>query len=481
MAASANIGVSLQAIRLMKPHFCSWAKQLVRSPHQRNLAEPIWDEELGKLQSGLTRQEAYDEFIAVTHDKSVIAYRTYCDRIQALRPVGSPTMRLHHLPGDAIMVDYAGDRPKALNDNGDVQPVWLFVATLPNSGMTFACVSWTQSIEDWIWANNQALAYFGGVPRRIIPDNLKAAVTSRPRGKPPVLNRVFIAFCEHYGLIADPTRIKAPKDKGSVEAHVKIVQRAVRISLARKPVMTLAELNVHVWLLVNGINDRPIRRIITEKRRVLFERHEQAELAPLPAEPFEHFAEKLIKKLGTDYHIIWDKVAYSAPYALIGRPIRVRAFRDRIELWNDGREIARHVRVRIPGHRQTLEQHCPDGHKAWASRDDQDLEKWAIGFGGSVQMVARAEADRQLRGAARINQYKGLTRLPREFGRSDFETACNIAAERGRPSLVIVRNILENARHTGRFPSVRIIKRHAPPKANVRGAAYYAQSGGQDA
>jgi transposase len=455
--------------------------RLVRGPANHEKIQPIWDEQLIKLQSGLTRQEAYAEFTGSVDGGKIIAYRTYCARIRALRPEPKPTMRLYHPPGHAIMVDYAGYQPEALFENGEPRPVNLFVGTLPNCGMTFACVSWTQSTDDFIWANCEALDYFGGVPRTIIPDNLKAAVLSRPREKPPVFNPVFLALCDHFGMIANPARVKKPKDKGSVEAHVKIVQRAVRISLIRRPTMTLNELNAHIRRLVDGINNLPIRRIVSEKRRVLFEQFEQSCLAPLPASSFEHFRERRIGKLSADYHITEEEVAYSVPSDLIGKPILVRAFRNHIEMWNEGRQVASHARIRERGQRVTLPNHQPPDHRLWSERDRNDLQIWAQTFSDNVKLVAKVEMERKLCGAAKQGQYAGLTRLPREFGHERFEAACDVAVATGKPSLRIVRNLLENARTTGRMPASRRTAALSMPTTNIRGAAYYTNEGAHDA
>lgn len=454
--------------------------KLIRKPQQTKLLEPIWDEELRKLQSGLHRTEAYADFVgAVPHGVRVIAYRTYCKRIEQLLPKPSPTMRLHHPPGYAIMVDYAGYTPLARNQHGEPQEACLFVATLPNSAMVYACCSWTQSIDDFLWANANALEYFDGTPRVIIPDNLKAAVASRPRGKPPIFTSAFIEFCNHYNLIADPTRVKHPKDKASVEAHVKIVQRALRLALAKLPLLPLSELNYVVQMVVDQINGRYVRRLINERRCVLFEQYEYRELKPLPLHRFEYFKEHNVRKLAPDYHVTWNKSAYSVPYTLIGQPVRLRAFHDRIEVWHDGRLIVTHQRSHIVGTRQTRTEHQPPHHQLYRQhqQDRMSLLDWAKPYGCGARQVAQYEADRNLKGAVKQTQIASFKRLSTDFTPETIERACVIAVEQARPSLQVVRNILDKAAHTGRMPEARLVKPVTAAAENIRGATYYTDIG----
>ena len=81
--------------------------RLVRGAAHRDRIEPVWDEQLIKLQSGLTRRDAYDEFAALVEGDGIIAYRTYCARIGVLRPEAKPTMRQIHQSGAVIMLDYS--------------------------------------------------------------------------------------------------------------------------------------------------------------------------------------------------------------------------------------------------------------------------------------------------------------------------------------------------------------------------------------
>jgi transposase len=115
----------------------------------------------------------------------------------------NPTMRLLHKPGDKAMVDYAGYTSKALVE-GMERAVQLFAARLPASGYGFAWLTLSQTIPDWLAANDAMFRYFGGVSNYLVSDNLRAAATEHRRGKPPVLNVTFEKLGAHFDTTIEP-------------------------------------------------------------------------------------------------------------------------------------------------------------------------------------------------------------------------------------------------------------------------------------
>lgn len=189
-----------------------------------------------------------------------MAYRTYCKQIENVITIASPTMRLIHRAEEKIMVDFAGYCPLGLGHHNMISKFALFVAILPASQYIFACVVRSQNIPDWISACEQMLRFYHGVTVSIVPDNLKAAIISRPRNAKPVVNTVFQMFCDHYETGVMPTRVRHPKDKALVEGAVKFVQRLLRLALHNRPLMNIVNLNKIVRQIIDQINRRLLRR-----------------------------------------------------------------------------------------------------------------------------------------------------------------------------------------------------------------------------
>lgn len=104
---------------------------------------------------------------------------------------------------------------------------------LPASNLTFACASLSQKLPDWIDGQTKALAYFGGVTKAIVCDNLKAGVAT-PLWFEPTINPTFAAMAEHYNTTILPTRSRKPKDKAKVEGSVLIVERWILARLRNR-------------------------------------------------------------------------------------------------------------------------------------------------------------------------------------------------------------------------------------------------------
>lgn len=121
------------------------------------------------------------------------------------RPMAKGSMKLEHNPGNELFIDFAGKKLHITDKiKGELIPVEVFVAILPNSQYTYieACVS--QKREDLITCMGHALTFYGGAPKAIVSDNLKSAV-SRASKYEPEINRSFKVFALHYGCVVNPT------------------------------------------------------------------------------------------------------------------------------------------------------------------------------------------------------------------------------------------------------------------------------------
>jgi len=111
----------------------------------------------------------------------------------------SPSMHMVHIAGDKMYVDYTGVRLRALDvSTGELADVEVFVAILGASQMTYVEAVASQRVEDFIACCENALHYFGGAPRAVVPDNLKSAVIKSNRYEPRH-NQNFAGFADHYG------------------------------------------------------------------------------------------------------------------------------------------------------------------------------------------------------------------------------------------------------------------------------------------
>ena len=104
------------------------------------------------------------------------------DKYRAWARITRATMRIHHKPGDAMEVDWAGQTlPIYDSVTGEESPAYLFIAVLPCSGYTYADATSDMKLENWLNCHVHAYEYFCGVTRLLIPDNLKIGVIKNTR------------------------------------------------------------------------------------------------------------------------------------------------------------------------------------------------------------------------------------------------------------------------------------------------------------
>lgn len=130
--------------------------------------------------------------------------------------------------------------------------------------------------------------FFGGVPRLVVPDNLKSGV-NRASFYDPEINRSYGMMASHYGVGVLPPRPRRPKDKAKVENGVWFAQTCILGRLRRQTFSSLADANAAIAGALDRINDHVTRRLGVSRRH-LFETVEKPALASLPAQDYE-FAE----------------------------------------------------------------------------------------------------------------------------------------------------------------------------------------------
>ena len=164
-----------------------------------------------------------------------------------------------------------------------------------------------------------AFRRFGGVPKAIIPDNLKAAVLQADWFDPQI-NPKLTDFAAHYGTVILPTKPRTPQHKGKVEAGVKYVQNN---ALKGRSFGSLAEQNQYLDHWEARVADKRIHGTVRQQVEALFEKQERPALQPLPVEIFPSFHEAK-RSVYRDGYVEYKKAYYSVPPEHVGREVWVR-------------------------------------------------------------------------------------------------------------------------------------------------------------
>src|SRR5437660_2909312 len=261
----------------------------------RRKVEPEWMHVHHELRRpGVTLMLLWEEYRQATPDG--YGYSRWCEFYRGWEGRLSPTMRQTHPAGERMFVDYAGQTVDVIDGRtGEVRAAQIFVAAMGASNYTYAEATLTQSLPDWIGAHVRALAFMGGVPAQLVPDNPRVGV-DRANWYEPGLNRTYLDLATHYGTAILPTRVRRPRDKAKVEVAVLVVERWILARLRNRRFFSLTELNQAIAELVTDVNARPMRRLGIN----------YPALKELPAEPYQYAEWRAARRVGLDYHVDID-------------------------------------------------------------------------------------------------------------------------------------------------------------------------------
>lgn len=470
-----------------------WSWDTIREMDDRELASyfkkvrdietdkvmPDWSDVHKKMQQKhqvrIELWESYrDEYKAQAYSYSQFNhyYRLYLEKVDLC-------MRQVHYAGEIIYVDYAGKTiPYRDCKTGEVLHAQIFVGVMACSNYTFAFASASQKLRDWIEAHKRMFVFFGGVPKIVVPDNLKSAVSKT--GKFFELNKIYRELAEYYGFAIVPARPYRPQDKSKAEIGVKLVSQWISIPLCRQQFFSVDEINHAITPLLKKFNRREFRRL-PGSREERFEELDKPELKSLPALPFEYGEWINEQKVGPDYHIYVEGHAYSVPYNLAGQKVEARISAKTVEVFYLNKRIATHLRDDRKGEATTNDCHRPASHRAYASQTVDYYLQWAQSLGLFTSEVVEKQFEGQpefsLSGRKACSQLKALER---QYGDVRLECACQRAVEIQSPTVTSVRSILQH-RLDEAVQTNKDVKTRIPEHQNIRGVDYYAPGGSHHA
>ena len=436
-------------------------------PGVRRRPEPDWAGLVLELRKpGVTMMLLWEEYRAV--QPGGYGYSRFCELFRGFARRPSPSMRQERHAGDKVFVDYSGKKLAITDpDTGLVREAEIFVAVLGASNLTFAEATWSQSLPDWIGSHVRMFGYFGGVPRLVVIDNLKAGV-HKASFYDPELNRSYGMMASHYGVGVLPARPGRPKDKAKVENGIRFAQTCILGRLRHRTFFSLAEANAAVAEALERINGHVVRRLGVTRRH-LFETLERPALAPLPVDAYE-FAEWRLARVGVDYHVEYDGFFYSVPHGLIRAQVDLRATSRTVELFHRGQRVALHQR-RYGGRRHgTDPDHMPSSHRRYADWTPDRFRRWAASVGPCTEALVTAILAHRPHPEQGFRTCLGILRLFRDLepGRAEAVSAraLQIGALTHKSVASILANRLGRRRDTAEPAAV-------VDHANLRGPGYF--------
>jgi transposase len=395
--------------------------------------EPWRDVIQAMCDRGLTAQRIYQDLRA-DHgfDGSYYCVRRFVRRLEAAHQL--PFRRIECDPGDEAQIDFGTGAP-VVGPDGKRRKTHVFRIVLSHSRKGYSEVVFRQTTDDFLRCLEDAFRHFGGVPKHLVLDNLKAAV-KKADWFDPELNPKVRSFGEHYATVFLPTRPYTPRHKGKVERGVDYVQEN---ALRGRSFTSLEEQNQFLQDWERTVADTRVHG--TTRRHVgnHFTEVERAALLPLPLEQFPSFREGR-RTVHRDGHVEVDRAYYSVPPEYFARDVWVRWDARLVRVFNDRMEqVAVHVKHE-PGRFSTQPVHI-------ASEKISGVERGAAWQLARVRRLGPksafwAESVIQARGVEAVRVLIGLLSLAGCHPAAAIERACEIASTYGSYRLRTVRVLI---------------------------------------
>ena len=320
-------------------------------------------------------------------------------------------------PGEEAQIDF-GEMGFVVDTEGKKRKLWVLVVTLSMSRYMFVWPTFTQTLAALCDGLESAWHFFGGVPRRIVPDNMTTAV-ARASATDPRFNPSFFEYAQSRGFFVDPARVRRPQDKGRVENQVPYVRERWFAGERFSP--DIAEIRRHAEAWCREVAGARVHGTTRRVPRVVFEEEELGHMLALPEEPFD-VPTWTEAKIHPDHHAQVARALYSLPTRFIGRRLRVRVDRTTVRFYAAHDLVKIHARV-APGQRATDPSDYPDEKSDLALRSVDRLKARAASQGEHVG----AFAERLLGGMLpwmHMRQGYALLRLCERFGAERVDALC---------------------------------------------------------
>ena len=278
--------------------------------------------------------------------------------VRAVRPRRQPAfLTLAFAPGECAQVDWGmfGAVPVGQTQ----RRLSFFVMVLCYSRMLYVEFTVSQTMEHFLACHQHAFEFFGGIPHKIMVDNLKSAVLTRALGEAPVFNPKYLDFATHCGFTIAPCNVGKGNEKGRVENAVGYVKKNF---LAGLEIPDFGALNPAARQWLDTVANARVHGETKATPTTLWHQ-ERPSLRPLPLHPFDIATVSQVRA-SRQFRITLDTNRYSVPAHYAGQALTLKTYPDRLCLYHGNTLIARHTRrydrfqdIEDPDHPKPLLEH----------------------------------------------------------------------------------------------------------------------------
>lgn len=423
-------------------------------------------DELGR--KGVTRQILWGEYKSKHPDG--YSYSQFCELFSQWLNNKDVSLHIEQQAGDRMYVDFTGSKLSVVDpDTGEIIATEVFVSVLGFSGQTYVEACFTQQKEDFYQCIVHALEYYQGVPKVLIPDNLKSGVVKADRYEADI-NRDLLDLGNYYGLAILPARSRKPRDKAWVERMVQIIYTRIFAPLRNEVFTSLQALNQAILELLSVHNSKPLQNR-KESRLELYNTFEKPLMQPLPQDRYEmkeYLSVKVMKNSHVQLHK--DRHYYSVPYRYIGQKVKISYSSTKVCVYLKNERIAYHLRDPSPHKYTTIKEHLPSTHQFVSEWHPDKFMRWAERIHPDVKEYITMVLANKSYPEQTYRSCVGILSFEKKASKERLIAACQRALSFGAYNYKVIEQIINQKLDRMETPQV---SKTMPQHENIRGAEYY--------
>lgn len=424
----------------------------------------------------VTRFLMWEEYIKRHPDgygKSQFFYHLKQSDIAEKSP--SSVLSNHYEAGQYLFIDFAGDTLSYIDsDSGEGIKCQVFVASLPYTDFGYALCVPSQRVEDFLFGLRMCIESIGGVPKIVVPDNLKSGVIKADRYEPHI-NKALEDMGNHYGFALVPARVCHPKDKSLVESSVRRVYNRVYAKLRHSTFFSLVDLNKAVTDLIQAYNQRRMQQR-PYSRQEHFYASEKDKLAPLPENIYEmKFYADVKVNLSGEVLLSRDFHYYSVPYTLIGRRAKLIYTRSIVQIFIDNKSVATHTRTIGFGH-TSIRAHLSPNTLAYTDRSPEYYCERAKKVSSALEALFQTMFMNRAIGVVFEIYYRScekMLKIQQNTKPDVFNQACNICRDNHMFKAESLNGVIQSLQTNCLMEEAECTDIHPKNNENTRGASQY--------
>jgi transposase len=371
--------------------------------------------------------------------------------IRQVRPVRQPAfLSLEFAPGECALVDWGSFGSVTVGSTR--RRLSFFVLVLCYSRLMYLEFTVSEGMEHFLSCHRRAFEFLGGVPEKVMIDNLKVGVLRHPAGEPASFHPRYLDLAAHYGFRPVACNVAKANEKGRVENAVGYVKKNF---LAGLELPSFAAVNPAAVVWRDTVANVRLHGETRRKPSELFA-EEKPRLRPLPVHPYDGAVVRPISA-NACCHVVLDTNRYSVPHLYASQKLTLKLYPDELLLFHHEKLIATHPRsydrrqlLRNPDHLRDLVAHRRNART-------QTLLLSFLALSPHAEPYARKLADKRLNAPHHIQKIVALSEL---YGAAKVDRALQDALTFEAIGVEYIANLLEQRERLGAPPAALHLTRH---------------------